>query len=245
MKSSNNSGRTPTVNGLAGAAIANLLDNANIFLKQDLFTILNTGFKGFKYGFRIRLIHSLLVAIVAWKFSIKKILDKSIAHGKTLFNFAALFKLFLLLLTKSGIIGKLAARIKGKTLKNAKVHYNELNYFISGAVSGYLTIDKSQISVQMTLFLFSRVLMMYSRKFSEFYSARSSLKINHVDRIIWKAIVVFTWGSIMYFWKTGQVDNYYSILQSMDFIYSNKYDGKLFGAKWNEVLNFFTNGLLF
>jgi peroxisomal membrane protein 4 len=171
---------------------------------------------GFTYGAKVRFTHSLVIAILFSKEPylqrIKRILKNTLDHGRNLALFVFLFKSFVCLLN----------RLRGKN--------DPLHHFISGvAASGIVFSDESSnINVQITLYLLSRISVGTAKTLYEKLGIRSEF----LDKYGITMLILGSWSASMFLFDYDKKVLQPSMATSMNFLYldSNVWKG------WKELV---------
>ncbi|GMM35724.1 hypothetical protein DASC09_030490 [Saccharomycopsis crataegensis] len=229
--------------------ISQLLISHDLFHKasqnpilKSFFQIIDTSRRGWLYGSRLRLAHSLTLLIIFSRIhsledlrhKLSRVIINSQKHGLSLSCFAGLYKLSLAVLKRNQEFGT-----------NGPV-----SHFISAFVSGYLVYGNqfgffsNGISQQITLYVMSRVILGIARLLGEKISVaiyRNGLnnditkfdfntiknipefkKINNeLSTHAWNLTAATSWAAILVLWNYRQDVLNTSVVHSMDYIYNN------------------------
>ncbi len=183
--------------------------------KREILKIARGARNGFYYGFKVRCMHSLVMAFLSPKGNfaaqIKHMMRMSGIHASKLALFITIYKSSVFLLN---ILQR----------KKKKIHT-----FIAGCIGGFLVYrnDTSNINVQLILYLLSR-------------DITAGLKILQNKNILPRFemfifLTVISWGLVMFIYKIDRKVLQKSLMKSMDYLYSNS--EKIQG--WTDFVPFY------
>ena len=174
---------------------------------DDILKIVKGVSSGVYYGGKVRFMHSLVMSILFMKGSplqkLRAIVKLTAEHALRLGLFVGVYKTAVLLLQK----------LEGKKSK--------LHCFLAGCL-GALAINldgDTAINQQITLYIVSRSIFAGAKTLQ---NKRLIPKFN-----IFKAIMVFSWGFLMFIYARNKSNLQPSMVHSMDFLYlkSDQYQG--------------------
>lgn len=170
---------------------------------------------GIYYGGKVRLMHSLVTALVFMNGSIteklKKVISLTLEHSVKLGIYVGFYKFLVLLLQK-------------KTQSISKIHY-----FLAGIASGFIVYrqGESAINQQMILYLVSRDIIGTAKNLQD--------KGVFPRMKFFSMLAAISWGLVMLLYEDNKDNLQRSLSVSMDFLYQ---DSEVI-TDWTEFVPFY------
>ena len=173
------------------------MDTRNELL-TDLLRILRGTRNGFYYGAKVRMMHSLVMAILFGRepfFSeLRKIAQNTLQHGSRLALYVTLYKFTVILLRR-------VFRSKAKW-----------HHFVAGCICGYLVFrEKNPINVQLVLYLLSRNIVGGAQNLQN-RGVLPQMRFFHILGLV-------CWGTVMFLFVDDPKALQSSLTSSMNFLY--------------------------
>ncbi len=174
------------------------MDRAEV--ATDLLRILRGARNGFYYGAKVRMMHSLVMAVLFGRESplreLRKIATNTLQHGTRLALYVTLYKFTVILLR----------RVFGSKQK--------WHHFVAGCVCGYLVFrEKNPINIQLVLYLLSRNIV---------GGAQNLQNRGVLPKVTFFPILgLACWGTVMYLFVDDPKALQSSLTSSMNFLYKD------------------------
>jgi peroxisomal membrane protein 4 len=170
---------------------------------------------GFTYGAKVRFTHSLVIAILFSKESLKKkierIITNTLDHGKRLGLFVFLFKSFVCVLN----------RLRGQAASS--------HHFVAGLIASFIVWrEENNINTQITLYLLSRILVGGAKVLY----AKLGVKNAFLEGYGVSILTLLSWASSMFLFDYDRNVLQFSMSNSMKFLYLESNDWK----GWKECV---------
>ncbi|ODV90973.1 hypothetical protein CANCADRAFT_31773 [Tortispora caseinolytica NRRL Y-17796] len=175
---------------------------------HDILSVLKGARNGFVYGFKVRVTHSIVMALLFKKGSYKSrfrgVTKASLDHSTRLAKYVAMYKIASIALRK----------LQGK--------HSLSHTFVAGVLAGYLMFgrgNQSPVSQQVVLYVFSRAVMGMAK-----YSIRNGLIPSFNGKLssyVYPAFAALSWAIVMVIYELDPASLQISLRNSMVYLYDD------------------------